>query len=135
MKNSQDGLNKAWNQVKDFHKAFGHPVSEKPKMLETERLTSRANWIIEEVNELLEAKTVTDQADACIDAIYFLLGNLVEMGVEPQPLFDIVQGANMAKLFPDGTPHYREDGKVIKPEGWEAPEPKLEAEIKRQLGN
>jgi predicted HAD superfamily Cof-like phosphohydrolase len=48
-------------------------------------------------------------------------------------LFDIVQAANMAKLGPDGKPIIRpEDGKIMKPEGWEPPEEKLEAEIKRQ---
>jgi predicted HAD superfamily Cof-like phosphohydrolase len=39
----------------------------------------------------------------------------------------------MAKLFPDGKPRYREsDGKIIKPDGWVAPEPKLKSEIERQ---
>ena len=43
---------------------------------------------------------------------------------------DIVQRANMAKLWPDGKPHYNpKDGKVIKPAGWEDPEPKIRAYI------
>jgi predicted HAD superfamily Cof-like phosphohydrolase len=74
------------------------------------------------------------QADALTDINYFTQGSFVIMGVDPQPLFDIVQNANMAKLFPDGKPRYREeDGKIIKPDGWEAPEPKLKAEIQRQM--
>jgi predicted HAD superfamily Cof-like phosphohydrolase len=36
----------------------------------------------------------------------------------------------MAKLWPDGKPHYNpKDGKVIKPEGWEDPAPKIKAYI------
>lgn len=74
------------------------------------------------------------QADALTDINYFTQGSFVIMGVDPQPLFDIVQKANMAKLFPDGKPRYREeDGKIIKPEGWMPPEPQLKEEIKRQM--
>ncbi|WP_405101733.1 HAD family hydrolase [Oceanobacillus sp. FSL H7-0719] len=76
------------------------------------------------------------QMDALTDVMYFNYGSFAIGGVEPQPLFDIVQGANMGKLFPDGKPRYREeDGKIIKPPFWEenhAPESKLEAEIERQ---
>lgn len=83
-----------------------------------------------------ETKTekVIGQADALIDAVYFIGGTFAEMGIEPQPLFDIVQAANMAKLGSDGKPIIREsDGKIMKPEGWVAPEAQLEAEILRQI--
>src|SRR5690606_34839210 len=95
-----NGLNKALNQVKDFHKAFGHPVAEKPTTLTRERAENRVAWTVDEVQrEFLEATDVIGQADAVIDGIYFLLGTLVEMGIEnPQELFDIVQNANMGKL-------------------------------------
>lgn len=73
-------------------------------------------------------------ADAFTDINVFTSGTFTIMGVEPQQHFDIVMDANMAKLGPDGKPIYREgDGKIMKPEGWEAPEPKLAAEIKRQM--
>lgn len=86
----------------------------------------------EEVEEFLEAEDVVDQADAMIDLIYFALGTLVEMGVKPEPLFRIVHEANMKKLWPDGKPHYNEDGKTVKPPGWTDPYPALQAEIERQ---
>lgn len=77
------------------------------------------------------------QSDALTDAAYFINGSFVEMGVNPQPLFNIVQEANMGKLFEDGKPRYREeDGKIVKPPMWEenyAPEPKLKTEIERQI--
>jgi predicted HAD superfamily Cof-like phosphohydrolase len=79
-----------------------------------------------------------DGADAMIDLIYFALGTLVEMGIMPQNLMDIVHEANMGKLHNiDGkmVPVYREDGKTKKPDNWEAdfaPEPKLAAEVHRQ---
>lgn len=126
-------MNNEYNQVKEFHKAFNHPYSETPVSIKLERAKKRYAWILEEINEFLEASKnndIVEQADAMIDVIYFALGTLVEMGIEPDELFDIVQNANMSKLFPDGKPHYNEMGKVIKPEGWENPHKKLELAIK-----
>lgn len=76
--------------------------------------------MLEEINEFLEASEKQDiikQADAMIDTIYFALGTLVEIAIEPDELFYIVQNANMSKLWPDGKQHYNEMGKVIKPKG------------------
>lgn len=126
-------MNKEYNEVKIFHKNFNHPYSDKPQTLPLDRSKTRAAWMMEEINEFLEAskeQDIVEQADAMIDVIYFALGTLVEMGVEPDELFYIVQKANMSKLFPDGKPHYNEMGKVIKPEGWENPHLKLELAIK-----
>lgn len=79
------------------------------------------------------------QVDAYIDLLYFTYGSFVLMGVNPEPLFDIVHEANMGKLFPDGKPHYDEHThKVLKPSDWEehyAPEPKIKAELLKQKQN
>lgn len=88
------------------------------------------------VGEISTSEVLTAQMDALTDISYFNYGSFVVAGVDPQPLFDIVQDANMAKLGPDGKPIIREsDGKIMKPEGWVAPEPLLDAEIKRQIDN
>ena len=125
-------MNNEWNKVKDFQLKFGHPVSEYPQQIDRERATKRYKWMLEEINEFLEADEIVEQADAMIDVIYFALGTLVEMGIKPDNLFNIVQEANMAKLWPDGTPHYNAEGKTIKPSTWEDPHNKLKAEIRRQ---
>jgi predicted HAD superfamily Cof-like phosphohydrolase len=127
------GLDLVHAEVKKFHETFKHPVNEKPTMLSAERLRQRNIWVREELTETEEATDVIGQVDGVIDAIYFLMGTLVELGVKPQAVFEIVQEANMAKVFPDGQPRWNEVGKVIKPSGWVAPEPKIEAEINRQL--
>ena len=121
-----------YNEVKAFHEAFGHPVSDTPTSLTLERANKRYAWMLEEINEFLDAvknQDIVEQADAMIDTIYFALGTLVEMGVQPAILFDIVQIANMSKLWADGKPHYNEVGKVIKPEGWQDPHEKLQEAI------
>lgn len=77
------------------------------------------------------------QVDALTDANYFNYGSFVLLGIDPDPIFSIVHQANMGKVFPDGKPRYRKtDGKVMKPASWEkdfAPEPKIRAEIERQI--
>ncbi|GMV98249.1 MAG: HAD family hydrolase [Phycisphaerae bacterium] len=120
--------------VRDFHAAFGHPIADGPTMLSPQRVACRSNWMAEEVEEFRQARTVEDQADAMVDLLYFALGTLVELGVEAEPLFHIVQRANMAKLWPDGRPRFHADGKVLKPPDWINPAAVLRAEIARQAG-
>ncbi len=123
-------MKKEWNDVREFHEKFGHPSPQEPTMISRNRALSRAKWMNEEVAEFLVAEDIYEQADAMIDLMYFALGTLVEMALEPDELFAIVQRANMAKLFPDGKPHYNpKDCKVIKPEGWQDPKPQLRAYI------
>jgi len=125
-------LNDSFNQVREFHLAFDHRCPEKPELLPRERVSKRYNWMLEELEEFRKAGSIHDQADAMVDLIYFALGTLVEMGVRPGRLFDIVHGANMKKLWPDGKVHYAPDGKVIKHPSWTPPEPDLMKEIERQ---
>ncbi len=119
-------MDKEWFEVKLFHEKFGHPSADSPTFLEKERAKNRSKWIMEEVAEFLVAQNIYEQADAMIDLIYFALGTLVEMGIKPDDLFEIVQNANMSKLGADGKPIYnKKDGKIIKPENWEDPAPKI----------
>jgi predicted HAD superfamily Cof-like phosphohydrolase len=126
-------LNDSFEKVKEFHLTFNHRCPEKPTMLPAERLEKRYNWMLEELDELRKADSIHDQADAVIDLMYFALGTLVEMGVRPEPLFNIVHAANMSKVWPDGKVHYADDGKVIKHSSWRPPEPQLVREIERQI--
>ncbi|GAA0348057.1 haloacid dehalogenase [Oceanobacillus oncorhynchi subsp. oncorhynchi] len=73
------------------------------------------------------------QLDALTDISYFNYGNFAIAGVEPENLFDVVHESNMSKLDPEtGKPIYREDGKVLKGDGFIEPEPKLKEEIELQ---
>lgn len=82
---------------------------------------------------------MVDLVDALTDINVFTQGTFSMMGITPQEPFDIVMDANMAKLGPDGKPIYREsDGKIMKPDGWaenHAPEPRIKAEVERQIDN
>jgi len=125
-----------YQQVREFQKVFGHPVGDVPQMLNPEREAKRLAWKEEEIQEQKDATTLVDKVDALIDQLYFIYGDFVEMGVDPQPLFDIVQRANMGKIWDDGVPRFREsDNKIMKPPHWEekfAPEKLIEKELEKQ---
>lgn len=129
-------MDKEWEEVKKFHKKFNHPVGITPKPMTIERARARCNWMKEEIDEFIEAVEkgdIVEQADAMIDEIYFALGTLVEMGIKPDKLFDIVQRANMSKLWEDGKPHYNQEGKTIKPPTWRDPHNEIERAIKEMM--
>ncbi|MFL6977053.1 HAD family hydrolase [Bacillus inaquosorum] len=127
-------MNKQYGMVRDFQHKFGQPVADKPTEMGLERRISRLEYMDEELNEFLSANTVVDQADAMIDLIYLAIGTLVELGVKPEKLFEIVHKANMSKLWPDGKVHTNPaNGKIVKPPTFVRPEPLLEREIKEQI--
>lgn len=131
-------MNKEWEAVKLFHEKFNHPVANQPRGMELERAKKRYNWMLEEINEFIEAveeNDIVEEADAMIDVIYFALGTLVEMGIKPDELFEIVQQANMSKLWEDGKPHYNSEGKTIKPVSWEDPYNRLAVAIEKMKEN
>ena len=81
--------------------------------------------IEEEVSELSAAIRDNDrveQLDALIDILVVTIGALHSMGVDPQAAWREVMSTNFAKIDPvTGKVRKREDGKVLKPEGWKAP--------------
>lgn len=79
--------------------------------------------IIENGGSSLEQKA--ELLDHICDSIYVLAGLSVNMGLPIDNAFAVVHGANMSKVFgplvPNG-PVFDENGKVVKPEGWTAPD-------------
>lgn len=100
------------------------------------------NGIDSTKNKIIKSGLVIDdvltaQVDALLDELVYNQGSFSVMGVDPEPLFNIVHAANMGKLDKNGQPIIREsDGKIMKPDNWErdfAPEPRIKEELKRQL--
>lgn len=97
-KNKMDAL----QGVKLFHETFGHPVADKPTIIDYQRLKTRIEWIKSELDELELAvanNDIAESADALADAVYFLNGTVVEMGLTD--LFPAIQAevqrSNMSK--------------------------------------
>ena len=78
--------------------------------------------IAEEVDELWTAKSQLDELDALIDILVVTIGAIHSMGADGEGAWQEVMRTNMAKIDPDtGKVRKREDGKVLKPEGWQPP--------------
>ena len=115
-----------YNDVKDFQVAFGLNVGTKPELPPIQERILRKNLLWEEHNEYLEAEWEDDIvgiADALADIIYIACGTAVSYGIPLDRVFAEVHRSNMAKLV-DGKPIRREDGKILKPEGWTPPDTK-----------
>jgi predicted HAD superfamily Cof-like phosphohydrolase len=125
-------IDSLFHQVRDFHKVMEQPHPDEPTMQTPDLIERRMDWVDSEQDELREAKTVEDQADAYLDIIYFAFGGLVELGVMPHWLWRYAHEANMAKVWPDGTVRKRADGKIIKPPEWVDPTPLQRAAVQAQ---
>jgi len=117
----------AMQQVTDFHRALGAPISPRPRLLEgsadeaaavagklralaidcghlggpSSILLSRLAMELEELAEWAEAHAAGDlvaAADAWGDRLYVLLGDGVAAGLPAQAIFDEVHRSNMTKV-------------------------------------
>ncbi len=82
--------------------------------------------IDEEVGELVDAVAANDkveQLDALIDILVVTMGAVRAAGWNGEAAWKEVMDTNFAKIDPEtGKVRKREDGKVLKPAGWKAPE-------------
>lgn len=115
--------------LKEFHDIFAPNQRDEPLYSKLER---RMNLIAEEYEEVMEALGHMDNTDAgytsstleeCMvdvagelaDVLYVIYGTAEELGIPLDKVFNAVHGANMNKVWDDGTVHRNEFGKVIKP--------------------
>jgi predicted HAD superfamily Cof-like phosphohydrolase len=81
------------------------------------------NLIAEEFQELQDADTDVDTLDALIDILVVTVGAIHSMGADAEGAWIEVMRSNFAKIDHDsGKVLKREDGKVLKPQGWKPPE-------------
>jgi predicted HAD superfamily Cof-like phosphohydrolase len=102
---------------------FLNACDQKPSVANTELYT---RLISEEYREFIDAREAFDEAeqlDACMDMIWVILGYAHMKGYDIAGAWDEVVKTNMAKVDPEtGKVRRREDGKILKPEGWAAPD-------------
>jgi predicted HAD superfamily Cof-like phosphohydrolase len=93
--------------------------------------------IEEEFRELQEAIANGDsveQLDALEDILVVAIGAIHSMGADGEGAWKEVMGTNFAKIDrATGKVRKREDGKVLKPQGWTAPN--LKPFVNKKLGN
>jgi predicted HAD superfamily Cof-like phosphohydrolase len=108
------------NAVKEFHDVFGISSREVPEGLIDEKdYMLRYNLMKEENEEYLDAckkGDLVEIADALGDKMYILFGTILKHGLQHkiEEVFDEIHRSNMSKLDENGSPIYREDGKILK---------------------
>jgi predicted HAD superfamily Cof-like phosphohydrolase len=141
-------MSKLSDQVREFHRVFDSPTADKPTVPTDERVRFRLRILAEEFVELLEASLAVDRidlvevthglsqviddmpvrvdlievADALADIDYLSEGMRLEFGIDGDPVANEIHRSNLAKVCPDGTVHRRDDGKILKPDGWTPPD-------------
>jgi predicted HAD superfamily Cof-like phosphohydrolase len=108
-----------YNDVVKFIEACDQERNEKNVLL-------YYDLIKEEYTEFLEAVIAEDnveQLDACMDMIWVILGYCYMKGWIVHGAWNEVAASNLCKIDPKtGKVNKREDGKVLKPEGWTPPQ-------------
>ena len=116
---------KLLQDVRAFHEACDVPVATSLGFPSRERIELRQRLLREEYLEWIAASSERDMvevADALADMIYIIVGTALEFGIPLDRVWDEVQRSNMAKVDPvSGRVKRREDGKILKPQGWESP--------------
>jgi predicted HAD superfamily Cof-like phosphohydrolase len=109
-------------QLKQWNNATGIKNPSKVTSLLEERMNLRFALMEEENLEYMRARSYTDIADALGDMLYVLVGTIVEHGLADkiEAIFDEIHRSNMTKVV-DGKVIRRDDGKILKPEGYEKP--------------
>ena len=77
----------------------------------------------QELQEALEANNRDEQLDALIDILVVTIGAIHSAGFDAEGAWKEVMKTNFAKIDKEtGKVRKREDGKVLKPVGWTAPD-------------
>ena len=99
---------------------LGQAAPRKPVRLSADRKAWALKAFLEEVEEFKTATNIHEEADALADLTYYVMGRFYEMGVDPDPIFEDVHGANMKKRL--GRVEKRgHDIDAQKPDGWQEP--------------
>lgn len=110
--------------VKKFQKAVGQNVSQLPKFPDAKERKLRKKLLREEVKEYFDgekAEDIENVAKELADIIYIVCGTAASYGIPLDRVFNEVHRSNMEKLV-DGKVIRRDDGKILKPEGWTPPD-------------
>lgn len=119
--------------VREFHEAMGIPILDRPSIPDIKRVELRRRLLQEEFKEADEEfariiarhahyasaedvhQDVSRLAKELSDIRYVCWGADLEFGIPSDTVDAEVHRSNMTKVWPDGKPRHRHDGKVLKP--------------------
>ena len=115
-------MSKVFTDVEVFLRAVGQTSGEN----NPEQAVLYKKLIDEEYEEFLEAYYAEDDAeqlDACFDMIWVIVGYMKSRGWDCENSWDEGAKSNLSKIDPlTGYVKRRDDGKILKPEGWKPPD-------------
>ena len=118
-------MTKVFTDVNVFLNAVGQrtPATQVP---EDEQAKLYKKLIVEEFSEFVTADIENDDVeriDACFDMIWVIVGYMKSRGWDCNGIWDEGAASNLSKIDPaTGLVRRREDGKILKPEGWQPPD-------------
>lgn len=119
-------MSKVFTDVAVFLKAAGQDVPSFPQQNVSDQAELYKKLIKEEVEEFWEAEAVSDdveQIDACFDMMWVIVGYMKSRGWDCEGIWDEGAKSNLSKIDRvSGKVIRREDGKILKPEGWKPPD-------------
>ena len=119
-------MSKVFTDVSVFLAAVGQKIPSVPQQMVSDQAELYKKLIKEEIDEFWEAEAVSDdveQIDACFDMMWVIIGYMKSRGWDCEGIWDEGAKSNLSKIDPDtGKVIRREDGKILKPEGWKPPD-------------
>lgn len=118
-------MTKVFTDVNVFLNAVGQTVPGTPTT-ETDLARLYKKLIVEEFSEFVTADIENDDVeriDACFDMMWVIVGYMKSRGWDCNGIWDEGAQSNLSKIDPNtGMVRRREDGKILKPEGWQPPD-------------
>lgn len=119
-------MSKVFTDVAVFLRAVGQEIPSVPQQNVSAQAQLYKKLIEEEVTEFWEAEALMDdveQIDACFDMMWVIVGYMKSRGWDCENIWDEGAKSNLSKIDPvSGKVIRREDGKILKPEGWKPPD-------------
>ncbi len=114
-------MSKVFTDVQVFMTAAGQTTTE----TNIPQSSLYHNLITEEFNEYIQARNANDDAeiiDACFDMMWVIVGYMLSRGWDCERIWDEGALSNLRKIDTETRKvTKREDGKILKPEGWQKP--------------
>ena len=110
------------NPFEDIER-FGSACDQEPSEANYKMYLDLIREETDELEEAIQDNDKVEQLDALIDILVVTMGAVRAAGWDGEAAWKEVMDTNFAKIDADtGKVRKREDGKVLKPEGWKAPE-------------
>jgi predicted HAD superfamily Cof-like phosphohydrolase len=119
-------MSKVFTDVSLFLKAVGQETPAFAQSTVSDQAELYKKLIIEEYSEFIDADDNNDDVeriDACFDMMWVIVGYMKSRGWDCENIWDEGAKSNLSKINPvTGLVKRREDGKILKPEGWKPPD-------------